>query len=70
MLWIIFSMQPKRLSEDPFYPVSYNSPSNFSAYTNANSTVFTVVVEKNYAEPITVQPRTMPVDCIKIPGFF
>jgi hypothetical protein len=68
-LWIIISVEPKRLFEYPFNPVSYNRPFNFPAYTNTYSTVLTAVNEKNYTETFTVHPCTVPVYCIKIPGF-
>lgn len=62
-------MKPKRLSEYPFNPVSYNRPFNFPTYTNTYSTVLTAVIEKYYTESITVQPFTMPVYCVKIRRF-
>ena len=62
-------MEPKRLSDYPFNPVSYNRPFNFPVYTNTYSTDLTAVREKYYTESITVQSFTVPVYRVKIPGF-
>jgi hypothetical protein len=62
-------MEPKRLSDYPFNPVSYNRPFDFLTYTNTYSTDLTAAIEKYYTESITVQSFTVPVYRVKIPGF-
>jgi hypothetical protein len=63
----VFPVQSKRLSKNPFNPVSGNRSSQLSADTNAGSVVITIVGMKNDSKALPVQPSAMFVNYLKFP---
>lgn len=62
------SLQTKRLTNNPLYPVAFNCPFQLSMNTDSNSIVSQFIGTENQTEPFTVSPCSPLINPVKLPA--